>query len=404
MNKLKSSLFVFVICTVWPFVVMAEQAYLLTEKTYKALEAAQQQMADEQYSQAEVALIKLVSETTDGSYERAVVLQTLGYLYTETGDYARATERFRAALALNALPEEVNHNLRYNLAQLLIADGQFQQGINLLEQWLQKEDGPENRVYVLLATAHYQLKQFTKTVENIRIAISRDNAPKEEWFRLQLAAHLEMQQYDSAINVLETLLIMKPKDKTYWQQLSSLYARQEKQLTALAVTALVKRLDLGDADTVMQLSNMYRYLRIPFKSGELLQQSLDNKVISGNFENLEKLADSWLSAREGDRAAVVLEKMRGADNSGETDLKLARVYVSEERWQSAQEPIVAAIDKLSSEKQGDAYLLAGMIAYHLEDIETAEQRLQQALRFDKQRSQAAQWLRHLQQRQPEEDV
>lgn len=383
--------------------VSAEDEYLLSESTYKALEAAQQQMADERYQQAEVALLKLIGDTEADSYERAVVLQTLGYLYSETGDYARATEQFRSALDLNVLPEDVTHDLRYNLAQLLIADGDYQQGINLLNRWIRNETNPDNSVYVLLATAHYQIKQFSKTVENIRTAINRADVPKEDWYRMQLAAHLEMQQYDSAINVLETLLTRHPDDKTYWDQLGSLYSRQDKQLRALAVTMLTKRLDLGDDDIVMRLSNMYRYLDIPFKSGQLLQQALDNKVIAANFDNLEKLADSWLAAREADRAAKVLEQIRSQDNSGETDLKLARLYASEEQWQQAQAPLTAAIDKLAGDKKGDALLMAGLVQYHLENFSRAVDLLKQAGQFEKQRDQAAQWLRYLQQSQPEND-
>lgn len=383
--------------------VQAEDEYLLSERTYKALEAAQQQMADKRYQQAEVALLKLVDDTQAGSYERAVVLQTLGYLYSETDDYARATEQFRSALDLNALPQDVTHDLRYNLAQLLIADGKYQQGIDLLSRWISDEPNPDNSVYVLLATAHYQIKQFSKTVENIRTAISRADAPKEDWYRMQLAAHLEMQQYDSAINVLESLLTRHPDDKTYWDQLSSLYSRQDKQLTALAVTMLAKRLDLGDNDTVIRLSNMYRYLNIPFKSGQLLQKALDDGVIAANFENLEKLADSWLAAREADRAAKVLEQIRGQDDSGETDLKLARLYVSEEQWQSAEAPLAAASEKLSGDKKGAALLMAGMVQFHLDNYRRAEDLLKQAGQFEKQRNQAAQWLRHVQQSQPEDD-
>lgn len=382
---------------------VSAQEYLLSESTYRALESAQQQMGDERYQPAEVALLKLVDDTRAGSYDRAVVLQTLGYLYSETGDYQRAAERFRAALDLNALPDDIAHNLRYNLAQLLIADGEYQQGIDLLGRWISNEPNPDTNVYVLLATAHYQIKQYSKTVENIRIAIRQSNAPKEDWYRMQLAAHLEMQQYDSAINVLETLLTLHPDDKTYWDQLGSLYSRQEKQLTALAVTMLAKRLDLGDDDTVMRLSNMYRYLNIPFKSGQLLQQALDEKVIAANFNNLEKLADSWLAAREADRATKILEQIRSQDGSGETDLKLARLHVSEEQWEQAEAPLSAAIDKLAGDKKGNALLMAGMVQFHLNNFSRAEDLLKQAGKFEKQRNQAAQWLRHIQQSQHEDD-
>ena len=194
-----------------------------------------------------------------------------------------------------------------------------------------------------------------------------------------------------------------PDDKTYWDQLGSLYARQDKQLTALAVAMLVKRLDLGNQDTVMRLSNMYRYLSIPFKSGQLLQQALDDGVIPANFDNQQKLADSWLAAREAERAARVLEQIRGQDSSGETDLKLARLYVSEEQWQQAESPLNAAIEKLSGNKRGDALLMAGMVQFHLDNFSRAEDLLKQAGQFEKQRNQAAQWLRHVQQSQPEDD-
>ena len=309
---------------------MAEDEYLLSEATYKSLNAAQEKMEQQQYRQAEADLKKLVGETDAGSYERAVVLQTLGYLYSETEEYKLAAEQFEDALALNALPEDVTHNLRYNLAQLLISDGAYQKGIDLLTQWLNKESQANSSAYVLLATAYYQINQFTNAVEAIRTAIQRDNSPKENWYRLQLSAHMEMQQYNQAINVLEILIERFPINKTYWDQLAALYAQQDKRLTSLAVQMLAKRLNLGDKDTVLRLANMYRYLNIPYKSAQLLQKSMDDGVVERNFKNLESLADSWLAARENENATQVLARMQSMDSSGETDLKLARVFISME--------------------------------------------------------------------------
>ncbi len=379
-----------------PLTSMAEDEYLLSEATYKSLNAAQEKMEQQQYRQAEADLKKLVGETDAGSYERAVVLQTLGYLYSETEEYKLAAEQFEDALALNALPEDVTHNLRYNLAQLLISDGAYQKGIDLLTQWLNKEPQANSSAYVLLATAYYQINQFTNAVEAIRTAIQRDNSPKENWYRLQLSAHMEMQQYNQAINVLEILIERFPVNKTYWDQLAALYAQQEKRLTSLAVQMLAKRLNLGDKDTVLRLANMYRYLNIPYKSAQLLQKSMDDGVIERNFKNLESLADSWLAARENENATQVLAQMQSMDSSGETDLKLARVFISMEQWDEAAGPLQQSLEKLPEAKRGQAWMLSGMVNYHLGNMQQSEQHLNRALAYTEVRNQASQWLRHLQ--------
>lgn len=398
MKKLtqKFALMTLVACLALPLTSMAEDEYLLSEATYKSLNAAQEKMEQQQYRQAEADLKKLVGETDPGSYERAVVLQTLGYLYSETEEYKLAAEQFEDALALNALPEDVTHNLRYNLAQLLISDGAYQKGIDLLTQWLNKESQANSSAYVLLATAYYQINQFTNAVEAIRTAIQRDNSPKENWYRLQLSAHMEMQQYNQAINVLEILIERFPINKTYWDQLAALYAQQDKRLTSLAVQMLAKRLNLGDKETVLRLANMYRYLNIPYKSAQLLQKSMDDGVIERNFKNLESLADSWLAARENENATQVLARMQSMDSSGETDLKLARVFISMEQWDEAAGPLQQSLEKLPEAKRGQAWMLSGMVNYHLGNIQQSEQHLNRALAYTEVRNQASQWLRHLQ--------
>lgn len=374
---------------------MAEEQYLLSEKTYNSLSKAQEMMEAGQYTQAGKALSALLVQTDAGSYDRAVVQQTIGYLYVEQDQYANAADAFRQALNAEALPEDVTHNLRYNLAQILIADGQYKEGISLMESWLKQEAKPQNSVYVLLATANYQVKNFSKAVEYIRIAIKNDADPKEDWYRLQLSAHMSMNQYKSAINVLEILITRYPHRKVYWDQLAALYQQQEKEFTSLAVRMLAERLDLNNADTLVSLADMYRYLRIPYKSGKLLQQGMDNGVIAANFKHLKKLAESWMAAREDKLAAEVLSKMLAMDSSGETHLQLGQVYVGMESWQQAVPVLNQSVELLDAGRKGRAHLLLGTSHFYLDQLEQAKTAFSRALAFDSQSRQAGQWLRHI---------
>lgn len=373
----------------------AADDFLLTEKTYKSLSKAQELMDAESYAEAGRALDSLLAQTGADSYDRAVVLQTIGYLYSERAQYDKAADAFQKALDADALPQDVTHNLRYNLAQLLIADGQYKKGISLMESWLQGEKQPSNAVYVLLASANYRINNHTKVIDYIRRAIGNDADPKEDWYRLQLSAHMSLKQYKSAIQVLETLITRYPYQKVYWDQLSALYLQQNKEFTSLAVKMLADRLDLGDAKTLLNLADMYRYLRIPYKSAQLLTQAMDNGVISNDFDNLEKLSQSWLAAREDELAAQTLQQMLPLDKSGQTHLRLGQLYVGVEQWQAAITVLQKSLGLLQANDVGLVHVLMGTAYFHLDQLVEAKAAFSKAIAFDSQSNQAGRWLRHI---------
>lgn len=369
--------------------------YLLTEKTYKSLNQAQELMGEEKYTQAKMQLTELLKNTAENPYENAVVLQTLGFLYSATEQYKSAAQSFQKALDSKALPEDVAHTLRYNLAQLLIADEQYTSGIRLMEQWLTAEKNPENSVYVLLASAYYRTNNFSKAAERIRIAIKNDPSPKEDWYRLLLSSYLSLKQYKSATTVLETFITQHPQKSMYWQQLSALYSQQDKQLTSLAVKMLARRLDLSKADTLTNLANMYRYLNIPYKSATLLETGLQNGVIKRDFKHLESLANSWLAARQHDEAAATLTEMLPLDSSGKTHLKLGQLFIQTEQWKKARDTLGNAKKLVKGDELGRIYALLGTAYFNEDNLEQAKQQFNLAAGYASQKKQASQWLSYI---------
>jgi len=372
-----------------------DSQYLLTERTYKALSAAQELMEVDKFSEAESKLKALLTKVDTASYEMAMVQQTLGYLYSSQENYGQASKLFEQALNTDALPEKASNNLRYNLAQLLLADEQYNKGIALLEQWLQAAVSPPNSAHVLLASAYYRVKNYSKTIEQIRIAIKNDTSAKESWYQVLLSAHLELKQYKSAIKVLESLIPRYPYQKTYWSQLSALYLQQNKEFTGLAVKMLAQRLEMGDAKILINMADMYRYLHIPYKSAHLLTKGIDNGVLKADFDNMNRLAESWLAAKEGEKAAEILQKMTKIDQSGESDLKYGRVLFAMEKWKQAADPLANSLQKLEGKHRGSARLLLGMAHFNLGNLPEAKVQFAKAIAFENERNQAGQWLRHV---------
>lgn len=385
-------LILFNAATVWA---KDDGQYLLTEKTYKALSAAQELMAEDKNSQAEKQLKALLQQVAAASYEQAVVQQTIGYLYSAKEDYKKASQFFQQALDSKALPEKLSHDLQYNLGQLLLADDQYQQGVKILEQWLKSETSPPTSAHVLMASAYYRIQNYKKTIEHIQIAIKKDKSAKESWYQILLSAHLELKQYKSAIKVTETLIAKYPYKKNYWAQLSALYLQQSKDFTALAVKMLAQRLDLGDGKTLINLADMYRYLRIPFKSAKLLESGINEGVVDANYDNLNKLADSWLAAKENQKAVEVLKQLTALDKSGESDLKQGRVLFGMEKWQQSEASLSQAEKKITGDKSGAVQLILGMTAFHQDKLAQAKTYFSRAAKYKNERNQAGQWLRHV---------
>jgi tetratricopeptide (TPR) repeat protein len=320
------------------------------------------------------------------------VFQNLAYLYASSDQFSTAIKYFELALNSKALPSDVEHNLLFNLGQLQLAEKKYKQGIANVEKWLKNEPNPNNDSYVLLASAYYQIKQYKQVVNYISKAIKKAKKADESWYQMLLSAHLELKQFNAAIKVLETLITRSPQNTQYWQQLSYLYFQQNKETRAVAVSALVEKLALGDRQTVLNLVDMYRYLHIPYKAASLLMESIDNGVVDKNFKNLESLADSWLAAREVENAIDVLTDMTALDESGETDLKLGRVFVGIEQWQQAIAPLTNSLEKLAPTEQGLPHLLLGTAYFYLNKPEQAEKMFKQTLQYKDYRLQAHQWL------------
>lgn len=381
--------------------VQAAEQYLLSPRTYEALTVVHELMDRQKYSQAREKLMALQKRLKGAgkqkAYEEAVILQTLGYVYSSVEHYPEAIRVFRASLALEALPAETVLELRYSLAQLHIAIGQYGKGIKLLEAWLQETQAPPVAAHVLAANAYYHLGQYNQVILHIKTAINlADEPPETSWYQLQLAGHLELKQYSQAAGVLEALIELQPENEGYWEQLATLYAEIKKDKRALAVQALAEKMGYLEGQALIYLSEFYRYLDIPYKGGQILQQALETGAVKDNAQNWENLADSWTAAREWERAIEAFSKAGRRSQKGQADLRRAQLLIELQRWDEAGAALQQALRKGGLDNPGQAQLLLGQVRYHQGEWAEAIQALELARRSPEYARQAAQWIKHVQ--------
>src|SRR5688572_26225885 len=77
----------------------------ITEGTYRRLERVMDQIAKEKYGEAEAKLNEMLQDAGRGPYEKAIILQTVGFVYASTKREAQSIKAFEQAVATNALPQ-----------------------------------------------------------------------------------------------------------------------------------------------------------------------------------------------------------------------------------------------------------------------------------------------------------
>lgn len=375
----------------------AEQAEgpALSEPTWRALQAVHELMDAGKWDEALGRLQALAPKVEANAYESAVTAQTLGYVYGSLERYPQAIEAFSRALAGQALPADVAHTLLYNLAQLLIHQERYEEGIARLETWLKAEPKPGLEAHVLAATAYYRAGRYAAAVPHARKVIEQKKDAEDDWFRLLLACYQELEDYEGMAGVLEQLVRRRPEERDYWLQLAATYQRLQRDARALATLELANRRGLLDEDKTLQLARLYLYLEMPYPAARLLEDKTASGAVQASAENLDLLGEAWLRAREPEKALPVLERAAAASPEAGRWLLIGQIYCDLERWQEARAPLERALAGGGLERPAQARLLLGVASAETGDAARARELLTQALEDAATREQARWWLGRL---------
>ena len=369
----------------------------LTEGAFRHIERAQLLYADNKTAEAEAKLRDFLGRSK-GGYEKAVALQTLGFIIAgEEKKIPAAIKLFKEALSLDALPQSAHEQMVFNIAQLYLVTNQDGESRKWLNQYLDETCNPLPDAHVMLASLHAEKKEYRKALEQVNLAIAKAKTPREPWLQLKLAIHYEFKEFPRCAQTLLQLVSVAPQKADYWKQLSSMLFELRHDANALAVLALADRKGYLTKDSEFRnLANMYFYMQVPYKAGQIMQRGLDEKILDADEKNLELLANAWLMARENDKAEAVLKKAATVSSKGEIFQRLGYLYVEKEDWKSALDALTKAQQKGVDKKQeGQLSLLVGIASVETEDLDRAEKAFRGALDDKDTRKSATEWLNQI---------
>ena len=379
---------------------------VLSKVAFTQITTAQEALSEGNHETAMNILLNMMKSDRYNPYEKGVAQQTYAYVWADKGDYGRALVEFERALNLGVLPEQVQLDLTYNLAQLSIAEDKPNQALRYLNRWFSEVAKPGASAYGLRAQIYLSMDNLKQAEKNVNKAISMSDTPKESWYRILLSVYLQQERYKEALPILELAVDRFPDKKAFWQQLSAVY--QELGMKKKAFTAQQAMHNQGMLKTsneIVRIAQLYLYNDDPFNAARILDKGLKDGSIEETPKNLELLATSWMHSREWKKARSPLLKAALKSKSGKLYAQLGQAYIQDEDWKNAEKYLIKAVDKGKLEKrESNTYLVLGITQARLGKYEKAIKTFRKASEFEDTAKDAFKWIQSIEGKIVQQDM
>lgn len=373
----------------------------LREKVYSQLARAQK-LADDGDAKAGLEALDSIKERSSSmnSYEIAMMNNFYGFIYYNENDLPKAIASFEKVIAEEGIPETLRLSTTFSLAQLAMANSDYNKVIDFLAKWDQINTKPKtDAYYVLKSQAYYQLKDYQKGIDNINLAIAQSDSegkqPKENWLVLQRAMYYSLNQTDNVVAVLERMVKLYNKPE-YWVQLGGMYGETGKEKQQLAILeAAYQQGFLTSKSDLRQLAQVYLYNGLAFKAADVMSKAIESGVAEKSAKNYAFIAEAMVQAKEDNKSVTYFAKAAELSDHGKYDQRMAEVLVNLEQFEDAADAARTAIDKGSLDFESNAYVALGMAQYSLQNFDASILAFEQAEKHKKSQRLAEQWIKYV---------
>jgi len=374
----------------------------LRNKVYERLAEAQTLAEAKEYAAAAEILDDMISE--DGkralnSYELANVYNLHAFLSYSKEDYSGSLRYYEKVISQPDIPLAMEINTRFTIAQLYFVQEKWQRGIDALLVWFDLSEQPNADAYVLLAQGYYQVKKYDLALKNVETAISmRETAgklPKEQWYNLARFLYYDKDDFDSALDVLNTLLIYYPK-KQYWVQASHLYGEKKDDKRQLALMEAAYEQGFFDRSSeVVSMAYLYLSAEVPYYAGSVMQRGFKDELVDDKSKNYELAGSAWAQAREVSKSIPMMEKAAAKSDEGELYVRLGNVYLDGDQFSKAADSVQKGLKKGGVKRPDQARLVLGMSYFNMGEYAKARSAFRAAGKDERSAKYSRQWLKYI---------
>ncbi|MCF2860706.1 tetratricopeptide repeat protein [Pseudoalteromonas sp. Cnat2-41] len=373
----------------------------LRDKVYSQLARAQK-LADDGDVKGGLAALDSVKERASSmnSYEKAMMYNFYGFIYYNENRLGEAIDAFENVVAQTDIPESLTLSTLFSLAQLSMANDDYQGVIDYLTRWdkVNTKAQPDS-YYVLKSQAYYQMSQYQDALAAINTAIAlaeKDGkTPKENWLVLQRALYYSLQQPEQVVAVIEKMIALYNKPE-YWLQLSGMYGEVGREKEQLAtIEAAYQQGFVTSKSDLRNLAQVYMFNGLPYKAAKVMKTAQAKGVVADNVKNNAFIAEAFVQAKEERKSLAYFEKAAKQSQEGIYDQRLAEVHLNLEQYAEAADAARAALEKGGLQHESNAYVALGMAQFNLQNFDASILAFEQAEKHKRSERLAQQWIKYV---------
>ena len=332
-------------------------------------------------------------------YERATVLKMIGRTLYELDDTPGAIAAWRQAVDLDALPDEDANVLRINAGQLLLGEGEYREGVELIEAAIARGTPLNGDLALRLAQGYGQLQDYRTGLRYGRIAFDEAEQPERQHFSILLFFYQQLDLVPQQTDLMGEMIVRWPDEKSYWTSYASLLSRSGREQDAFEVNRILYLNGMLDTSAeLVRLAQYYSYYEYPFGGAEILEREFNAGRIDPTPENYQLLANLWRQAREWDRALPVLRRIATLTGAGPDYEKLGEALYQAGDFREAEAMFVQAINRGGLNRPGDTWNLVGTVRVENDDLLGAIEAFEAALAWEYSRAGAQGWISFVEQK------
>ena len=364
------------------------------------------------------------------SYDRSVMWNAWAYVYMTDGKYPQAMDAYTKLMNEPEVTIGLRNGAILALAQLNLAQENYQKGIQLILQWMDEVETVTAQSWSLLGQAYFAINNFRKSMSSLETAISlaeeEGYKPRESWYQLLAGCISELKEEigekESLLrqrDIFEILVNLYPK-KLYFIQLGGVYGQLGRERDYMITLKAAYQKDFLDKESeYLALAQLLLLNKNPYWAAEVLvsgQQKIvttvetvvdevtkeetkiekTGPVVRDTEKNLKTLADAWRMAQEIDKAIPILERAAKMSKDGKSYVLLGNLYLSEDKVQDAVGAIKKGLEKGKIKDLSQVYLTLGQAHFELEEFDEAKKNFRIASRDKKKKikTQANNWIKY----------
>ena len=238
------------------------------------------------------------------------------------------------------------------VGDLSLNEEKYEDALKYYQRWMDFTCKEDANVYLRMAKAYLDLKQYDKVIGPADNAIRTFDKPNKNAYALKVSAYYESKKIPEAIDVVETVVQLFPDDKTWWNRLGMFYLLEERYDDALSVFELsYKQGFLTTKSQINTLAQLYSSQDVPFKAAEIQAKYVKSGLLDGDEKTLANVAALYARSKNFKKAADFYGRAAKIENNPEYLSKKGEMLLTAEDYKGAITALEAALAQ-NVEKEG----------------------------------------------------